>query len=228
MSPKKVKVTKHMMKEDKLVTTTFKLTEFVQKHSREFLIVGAGLAVVILIVLFVISSNKSRNQKAAELLGKARVELESGEFQAAIADLQTIRRSYSGTGAAQEALYLLGNSYYYGKDYDQALRCFQEFASKYSKADPLFLSGAYSGIGDCQVEKKEYAQAAESYLRAAGKINDDLVIPNLLLSAARSYSYAGQPNKAKELYERIITKYPNSKIVTQARLELAEISAQKG
>ena len=228
MSPKRVKVTKHMMKEDKLVTTTFKFMEYVQKHSREFLIAGAGVVVVIFIVLFVISSNKSHNQKAAELLGKARVELESGEFQTATTDLQTIWRSYKGTNAAQEALYLLGNAYYYGKDYDQALRYFQEFVSKYPKADPLLLSGAYSGIGDCHIQKKEYSQAAESYLQAAGKITDDFVIPNLLLSAAQSYSYANQLDKAKELYERIITKYPNSKVVTQARLELAEISAQKG
>jgi outer membrane protein assembly factor BamD (BamD/ComL family) len=228
MSPKKGKVTKHMMKEDKLVTTTFKFTEFVQKHSREFLIPGAGLVVVVLVVLFLVSSNKSRNQKAAELLGKARVELESGEFQAATTDLQNIWRSYTGTNAAQEALYLLGNSYYYGKDYDQALRYFQEFVSRYQKADPLLLSGAYSGIGDCHVQKKEYGQAAESYLQAASKIKDDLVIPGLLLSAAQAYSYANQPDKAQELYERIITKYPNSKVVAQARLELAEISSQKG
>jgi len=216
------------MKEDKLVTTTFKFTEYVQKHSKEFLFAGGGLVVVILIVLFLISSNKSRSQKAADLLGKARVELESGEFQAATADLQTILRSYNGTDAAQEALYLLGNSYYYGKEYDQALRYFQEFVSKYSKSDPFFLSGAYSGIGDCYVQKKEFALAAESYLRAADKIKDDLIIPNLLLSAAQSYSYANQPDKAKELYERIITKYPNSKVVPQARMELAELQAQKG
>ena len=226
MSPKKV--TKHMMKEDKLVTTTFKFTEYVQKHSREFLIAGAGVVVVILVVLFVIYSNKGRNQKAAELLGKARVELESGEFQVATTDLQTIWRSYKGTDAAQEALYLLGNAYYYGKDYDQALRYFQEFVSRYPKADPLLLSGAYSGIGDCHVQKKEYGQAAESYQQAASKIKDDLVIPSLLLSAAQAYSYANQQDKAKELYERIITKYSNSKVVTQARLELAEISAQRG
>ena len=225
MSPKKV--TKHMMKEDKLVTTTFKFTEYVQKRSKEFLIAGAGVVVVILVVLFVISSSKGRNQKAAELLGKARVELESGEFQAATADLQTIWRSYKGTRAALEALYLLGNAYYYGKDYDQALQYFQEFVNKYTKADPLLLSGAYSGIGDCHVQKKEYAQAAESYLQAADKIKDDLVIPNLLFSAAQSYSYANQPDKAKELYEKIITKYPNSKLVNQARQELAELSLQK-
>ncbi len=227
MSPKKVKVTKHMMKEDKLVTTTFKLTEFVQKHSREFLIAGAGVVVIVLVALFLISSNKSRNQKAAELLGKARVELESGEFQAATADLQAIWRSYKGTNAAQEALYLLGNSYYYAKDYDQALRYFKEFASRYPKADPLLLSGAYSGMGDCQVQKKEYVLAAESYLQAVSKIKNDLLIPGLLLSAAQAYSYAHQPDKAKELYEKLITQYPTSKLVNQARQELAELSLQK-
>lgn len=216
------------MKEDKLVTTTFKFTEFVQKHSKEFMIAGGGVVAVILIVLFVISSSRARSQKAAELLGKARVELESGEFQAATSDLQAIWRSYQGSQAAQEALYLLGNAYYYGKDYDQALKYFQEFLKKYPKVNPLLLSGAYSGIGDCYMEKKEYPQAAESYLKAADKTSDEFVVPNLLLSAAQAYAFANLPDKAKEVYERIITKYPNSKVVTQARLELAELLAKKG
>ena len=227
MSPKKVKLTKHQMKEDKLVTTTFQFTEYIQKHSRKFLIAGAGVVVVILIALFFISSNRARNQKALELLGQSRVELEAGEFQTATVGLQNILRSYGGTKAAQEALYLLGNSSYYGRDYDQALRYFQDFVKKYPEADPLLLSGAYSGIGDCHMQIKEYSQAAEYYLKAADKNPDDFVVPNLLLLSAQAYSYANQPDKAKEIYEKIIQKYPNSKAVFQARLELAELTAQK-
>ena len=216
------------MKEDKLVTTALKFSEYIQRHSKEFLIAGAGVVVVVLIVLFVISSNKSRNQKAAELLGKARVELESGEFQAATMGLQSILRSYAGTRAAQEALYLLGNSHYYSRDYDQALRHFQDYVSKYSKADPLLLSGAYSGIGDCYMQQEVYDRAAEFYLKAAEKNLDDFIIPIYLLSAARAYSYANQLDKAKETYERIILKYPNSKYVSPARIELAGLSVKKG
>lgn len=216
------------MKEDKLVTTALKFSEYIQKHSKEFLIAGGGVVVAVLIVLFVISSNRSRNQKAAELLGKARVELESGEFQTATTGLQNILRRYSGTKAAQEALYLMGNSHYYSQDYDQALRNFQDFVSKYSKADPLLISGAYSGIGDCHMQKEEYDRAAEFYLKAAKKNPDDFIIPLYLLSAARAYSYANQLDKAKETYERIILKYPQSEYVSTARMELAEISTNKG
>jgi outer membrane protein assembly factor BamD (BamD/ComL family) len=228
MSPKKVKITKHQMKEDKLVTTTFQFTEYIQKHSRKFLIAGAGVVVFILMVVFFISSNRVRHQKALELLGKARVELQAGEFQQATADLQTIWRNYGGTRTGQEALYLLGNALYYNKDYDQALRYFQDFAARYPKTDPLLLSGALSGIGDCHIQRKEYSQAAESYLKAAEKNPYDLGVPNLLLLSAQAYSYANQPDKSREIYERIIHKYPDSKTVFQARLELAELAAKKG
>ena len=227
MSPKKVKLTKHQMKEDKLVTTTFQFTQYIQIHSSKFLIAGAGVVVLILIVIFFISSNRVRNQKALELLGKARVELEAGEFQQATTDLQTIWRNYGGTKAGQEALYLLGNTFYYGRDYDQALRHFQNFVNKYPKTDLLLLSGAYSGIGDCHMQKREYSQAAEYYLKAADKNQDDFVVPNLLLLSAQAYSYANQPDRAKEIYEKIIQKYPDSKAVFQARLGLAELSAHK-
>jgi len=228
MSPKKVRITKHKMKEDKLVTTAFKFTEYIQKHTREFLIAGAGVVVVVLIVLFVISSNKRRSQKAAEFLGKARVELEAGEFQTATIGLQSIVRSYGGTRAAQEALHLLGNAYYYSRDYDQALRHFQDFVTKYPKSDPLLLSGAYSGIGDCYMQKEEYTQAAEFYLKAADKNPEGFIVSSYLLSAAQAYSFANQLDKAKEIYERIIQKYPNSKAEFRARLELAGISVQEG
>jgi TolA-binding protein len=224
MSPKKVKITKHQMKEDKLVTTALKLSEYVRRHAKEFLMVGAGVVMVVVIVLFIVSSNKSRDQKAAELLGKARVELEASEFQPASADLQGILRSYGGTKAAQEALYLMGNSSYYSRDYDQALKHFQDFVKKYPKAEPLLLAGAYSGIGDCYLQKGEYDKAAENYLKAVNKNLDEFVIPVYLLSAARAYVKANQPDKAKKLYERIIMEYPQSKEVFQARLELAGLS----
>ncbi len=225
MSPKKVKITKHQMKEDKLVTTALKFSEFVRKHAKEFLMVGAGVVVIAVVILFMVSSNKSRNQRAAELLGVARVELESGEFQPAITGLQGILRSYSGTKAAQEALYLLGNSYYYSHDYDQALKHFQDFIKRYSRIEPLLLAGAYSGVGDCYLQKGEYGMAAESYLKAVDTNPDKFAIPVYLLSAARSYVKANQPDKAKELYKRIMTEYPQSKEIFQARLELAGLSA---
>lgn len=228
MSPKKVKITKHQMKEDKLVTTALKLSDYVQRHAKEFLMAGAGVVVLVVIVLFIVSSNKSRHQKASELLGKARVELEAGEFQTATIDLQSILRSYSGTRAAQEASYLLGNSYYYGRDYDQALKHFQDFVKKYPKADPLLLAGAYSGIGDCYLQKAEYEKAAEHYLKAVNEDLEEFAIPIYLLSAARAYVKANQPDKAKKLYERIIMEYPQSKEVYVSRLELAGLSVDEG
>ena len=224
MSDKKVKITKHQMKEDKLVTIAFRFTEFIQKRSKEFLIAGAAVVVVVLIVLFLISSNRSRNQKAAELLGKARVELESGEFQNGLADLQDVLRRYGGTKAAAEARYLLANSYYYSRDYDQALRYFQDFIKKYSKADPMVLSGALAGVADCYMQKGVFEPAAEYYLKAAEKSSDEFSAPDYLLSAAQAYKQANQPDKAKELYERIIQKYPAAKNVSSVRMELAELS----
>ena len=224
MSPKKVKITKHQMKEDKLVTFAFKFTEFVQKHSKEFLIAGAGVVVVVIVVLFLISSNRSRNQKAAELLGKARVELEAGEFQNATLDLEAILRRFGGTKAAQEARYLLGNSYYYSRDYDQALLHFQDYIKKSKKADPLYLAGSYLGIGDCYMQKGLFEMAAESYLKAAEENKSGFATPTFLYYAAQAYRQAEKPDKAKELYERIMREYPAAEITTQARMDLAGLS----
>lgn len=222
MSPKR-RVTKHMMKEDKLVTAAFKLTEFVQKNLNRVLLFTGIVVVLILVVVFFLQVQTKRNQKAEILFSKARIELSSGNLLQAINDLNTISLSYGGTKIAPQALFLLGNAYFYSKNYDQALKSFENFSIRY-KDDPQLLASALAGMAQCYFEKKEYLLAGDYFIKATQVDLKSFLTPNFFLQAGYSYQNGGNLKKTKDAFQKIIEFFPESKEAYQAKIDLAEIT----
>ena len=75
MSPKRI--TKKEIKEDKLVTTAFQFSEWIQMHLNHVLMVAGGVILLAVVVFFIFSSKAKREQKAAELFGKATLEFQT-------------------------------------------------------------------------------------------------------------------------------------------------------
>jgi len=222
MSPKR-RVTKHMMKEDKLVTTFFKLVEFVQQNLNRILMI-AGIVVVLILVLVIFAQVQAKKeQKAKSLFSKARVELGSGNLLQAINDLNTVSMSYGGTKIAPQALFLLGNAYFYSKNYDQALKTFEDFSNRY-KDDPQLSTSALAGMAQCYLAKKDYVSAGDYFVKAAGLDAKGFLAPDLLLQAGLSYQKGGDLEKAKGIFQKIVNDFPANKEAYQAKMNLAEIS----
>lgn len=222
MSPKR-RVTKHMMKEDKLVTTAFKLTEFVQRNLNRILLFTGIVVVLILAVVFFLQIQAKKNQKAEILFSKARIELSTGRLSQAINDLNTINLSYGGTKIAPRSLFLLGNAYFYSKNYDQALKSFENFSIRY-KDDLQLLASALAGMAQCYFEKKEYLLAGDYFVKAAEVDLESFLVPNLFLQAGYSYQNGGNQKKAKEAFQKIIEIFPETEQAYQAKIKLAEIA----
>lgn len=208
------------MKEDKLVTTAFKLSEWIQKNLNQVLMVAGGVVLVAVVIFFIFSSMARRNQKAADLFGKATLEFQAGNAGQAITDLHTIMDKYGGTRSAGPATFYLATAYFYAKDYANAQAMFQRFTEKYK--DPLFLASAQAGIAECQMEKEEFQAAGDNFVKAITFKPDGLLTPQYLFSAGRAYLKANQKEKAKEVFERLIDQYPDSKEAYKAKEQLAE------
>jgi TolA-binding protein len=219
MSPGKI--TKKEMKEDKLVTTAFKLQEWVQEHLNQVLMVAGGVVLAVIVVYFIFSSRAGRNQRAAELFGKAAFEFQSGNGNQAITDLNTVMEKYSGTKTASQATFYLATAYFYAKDYTKAQTTFRRFIEKY-KEDPLLLASAQAGIAECQMENKEFQSAGDNFVKAVSFKPDNFMASQYLLSAGQAYLKANQKEKAKEVFRKLIDQYPDSKEVYQAKEQLAE------
>jgi outer membrane protein assembly factor BamD (BamD/ComL family) len=219
MSPGRI--TKKEMKEDKLVTTAFKLQEWVQQHLNQVLMVAGGVVLAAIMVYFFFSSKAGRNQKAAELFSQATFEFQSGNANQAITDLNTVMEKYSGTKTASQATFYLATAYFYAKDYAKAQATFRRFLDKY-KENPLLLASAQAGIAECQVENKEFQSAGDNFVKAVSIKPDNFMAPQYLLSAGQAYLKANQKDKAREVFKKLIGQYPDSKEVYQAKEQLAE------
>ena len=219
MSPGRI--TKKEMKEDKVVTTVFKLTEWIQKHLNQVLLVAGGVVLVALVVFFIFSSKAKRNQKAAELFGKATLEFQVGNANQAITDLHTVMEKYGGTKSASQAAFYLATTYFYSKDYAKAKAVFQRFIEKYLD-DPLLLASAQAGIAECDMESGQFQSAGDNFIKAISFKPKGLLVPQYLLSAGQAYLKANQKEKAKEVFKRLIDQYPDSKEAYKAKEQLAE------
>ena len=219
MSPRRI--TKKEMKEDKLVTTAFKLSEWFQKHLSQVLMVAGGVVLVAVVVFFVFSSRSRRNQKAADLFGRATMEFQAGNASQAITDLHTVIEKYGGTKSAGPAAFYLATAYFYAKDYATARTTFQRFMEEYSE-DPLSLASAQAGIAECDMQNGAFGAAGDNFIKAVSLKPDGMLAPQYLLSAGRAYVKAGQKEKAKQVFQRLLDQYPDSKEAPVAKEQLAE------
>lgn len=221
MSPRR-RITKHMMKEDKLVTTTFRVTEWVQKNYQKILMVAGAVVAVAIVVFVFFSLRAQRNEKAAQLFGKATLDFRMGKLNQAISTLETVVNKYGGTKAAPQAIFLLGNVYFQNRRFDQAISTFERFTRK-GKGDPLLMASSLFGIAQCHLEKKEFNKAGEFFDRAFESDSEGILAANALLSAGFSYGRAADFEKAKSSYRRVLELFPQSPEALKAKKKLAEI-----
>jgi outer membrane protein assembly factor BamD (BamD/ComL family) len=219
MSPHRI--TKKEMKQDKFVTYSLKVSEWIQKHLNEALMGAGGVILVAVILFFVLSSQAKKQQKAAELLGRASLELQAGNMGQAVGDLQTVLDKYGGTKSAGKAAFFLASAYFYAQDYLQAQTFFERYLEEY-KEDPLLSASARAGIADCHMQRGNFVLAGEAYANVVSLNPQGFFAPEYLLKAASAYLKADQKDKAREILNRLIQEYPDSREIHQAKLKLAE------
>ncbi len=220
MSPHRI--TKKEIKQDKFVTFSLKLSEWVQKHLNQVLMAAGGIIVAAALVVFLITSHAKKERMAAELFGQANLELQSGNIGAAVSDLQTLISKYGGSGSAGQATYYLASAYFFARDYAQSQSWFESYLDKYHD-DNLLTSSAHAGIADCYEQQGEYLQAGDSFLKAVSAFPSGFLAPQYLLQAAYAFHKAGEKNRASEALGRIVSEYPDSKEAQRAKLKLAEM-----
>lgn len=221
MTPPK-RFTKKEIKEDRLVTTAFKTSEYIQKNPTPFIIGGVVVAVVVAgILLFMWSSNRKETE-AAGLYARARMELEAGQQDAGVADLETLASEYTGTLPAGNGALTLANHYYQVKDYDKAMTYFQMVVSDYPE-DAMRLSNAASGLAACYEIKGDRLQAAQYFLMAAKAYPTRLWAPAQMKQAVYDYLQAGDTTSAVSVIAELDSLYETSSESMAAQRLLAEI-----
>jgi TolA-binding protein len=220
LAPKK-KLSKREMKEDKLVTTWFKVNDWLAQHTRE-LIIGVGAVVVLAGGFLFFNWMVARDeQNAAEKFAQARAEYNKQNYTGAIPVLEKLVSEYDGTPSAGLAMIYLANAYLQTKDYVNAEKYYQRYLDD-GAGDPILAVSAAFGVAATYEERNESAKAAKLYEDAANEYADSYRAPELLIRAARCYKQAGQAEGAHRALQTLIDKYPKSNLVEEAKLLMAE------
>jgi len=131
-----------------------------------------------------------------------------------------IINNYKWTQAANLSCYYVGNIYLRQHKFDDAIRYFKKFSSD----DKVVSVMALGQIGDAYSELNQYNDAEDYYKKAAYKVDDDLTSPMYLQKAAQLAQYNKKFVEAKQLYEELKQKYPNTQQGRDADKYIAEIT----
>jgi len=126
---------------------------------------------------------------------------------------------YGITDAAKLANYYAGAAYLKQGKYEVARLYLEDF----SASDLLVQARAYSLIGDTYMEEKNYQEAAKYYDKAADYKPNKYFTPVYLMKAGLAYEKSNQVEKAKETYDKVITKYWESPEYQNARKYKAKL-----
>jgi TolA-binding protein len=220
LKPKK-KLTRREIKEDKLVTTWFKATEYLEQHVREALYILAGVVVVIVGIVLYNRSKVEAEESASVEFARAKTEYTNRNYAAAIDILKNVITNYSGTKSATVAIIYLANAYMQNKDYENAGKYYRQYLDDEGD-DPILSVAAAAGVAATFDERGNYAEAAKLYEKAANDFEDSYRAPQLLMSAARCYKLTGQPEGVRRVGQNLLDKYPKSGLADEVKLLMAE------
>lgn len=214
MLTKKKKLSKREIKEDKLVTTYYKVYNYFVENKNRVGMYAGGLLVVIAAIYFYINNKAENNEQAGIQLSRVMGLYDAGAYLEAIEGrqgtnifgLKKIAAEYGSTENGEIAKIFLANSYQMLGNVEEALKYYED----YDGSNKIFKATALSGEAGFYAHKKDYEKAADLYLSASRVAKENVLNPEYMLKAAVNYIDAGKKDYAKDLLETIRKDYQTS------------------
>jgi tetratricopeptide (TPR) repeat protein len=212
------------MKEDALVTGAFQAGDWLQRNLR---VVAIALGVVVLGALATLWISKAQAKAEGEanrILAEASANYWQGGYTRTIQLTDQVLEGYKTTHAANDARRMKADALFWTGSFDSAATLYREYLSK-EKADSPLTQAVQQSLAFTLESKKEFPAAAKEYEQLATTAPDRASAADFLMSAARSYRNANQPDKAKALYEKVANEYKDTTFGRDAEVELGELLA---
>lgn len=147
------------------------------------------------------------------------------EIQQAIASFRKVVTEYPGSAAAPHAAYMLGNALSDLRDWDGAVRAYQDFLSRYGDhrllAPLVYQRLAYAYLSQGKTEEAE--KTFSTLLTMEGALNKDQALYEL----AKIDETLKRPEGALARYQEIMKDYPQSPFAAEASVRVKTLDARK-
>jgi len=160
---------------------------------------------VIAVVLFFVYQNRLEDRAQEALVEPVRL-FEQEQFQQALPGLEAVTSQFGRTDAGNMARFYAAIAAYETGDMDKALTFFRSV----KKTRDFIGASALAGEAGIVAERGDSRSAAELFLRAASLFPNELFAPANLLTAARLFLDAEQPQAARAALERITSDFESS------------------
>jgi len=227
MLKKKKKITKHAIKEDKLITTFNNTLSFVDEYKSKLMLYGGITLVAAILIIFFVNRNIQQNQKAGLELSRMVTIYDNGSYLEAIdgklgtnlLGFKKIVEEYGSTENGETAKIYLANSYSFLGKYEDAYKIYKDYSGSIS----MYKAASLAGQADYFAAKKDYEKAADFYNDASLVSELNALNSEYLLKAGINYLQTGNKEKAKELFNLVKVNYKTSGFANQVDKYLAQV-----
>lgn len=129
---------------------------------------------------------------------------------------------YTGTKAANSALYYAGVSYLQLGDYDNAI----EYLSNFSPNNTVLAYTKFGAMGDAYSQKQDFANALTYYKKATSVGDNEVLASYYLKKIGLLHEKQGQFAEAKTAFEKIKLEFPTSQEGTDIDKYIARVAAK--
>ena len=147
------------------------------------------------------------------------------ESRKAIESFKKVLAEYPRSPAAPQAAYLLGNALSDLKDWDGAVKAYQEFLARYGDHGPfvplVYLRLAYVQLSQGKTEDAQKTLSA--LLKIEGALNKDQALYEL----AKIDEIMNRPEAALPRYQEIVKVHPHSPFAEEAAIRIKTLDARK-
>jgi tetratricopeptide (TPR) repeat protein len=207
---------KKNLKEDQLVTTTFRLTEWAQTHFNQVIIGVVALVAVVAVLVFVANSRESGAKQAEREMGAALGMMTDGQWATAKASFQQISERFGGAQGAA-ARFFKAECELKSSDYKAAVDDYDAYLARV-KDYPMFEASALTGKAAAYEGLENYLEAANSMAAAVDKIDaKDPRHFDAAYSAGEFYERAGHGPDALK-YFNIVAKDGTGDLKERAKI----------
>jgi tetratricopeptide (TPR) repeat protein len=206
---------------------------YLASHKKKFYI-GAGVLAAICLLSTAYYFYSQHQEKQAEKLYLKAYDLQysrtaprggdKDSLAAVFAAYEEVLQAYPRSLASAHASYMLGNLYYRVGDYDKARSSFEAFLDKAPRKHVL-TPFAYTGIGYCYEEKKEYAKALEAFEKAVGKDTGGVLAGVTYGNMARVYEEMNNAPKALEFYKQALENTTDPAMAAFIKRKIAQLGS---
>jgi TolA-binding protein len=177
-------------------------------------VMGVAAAAVLVGSVFVIRRNDLHDANVARI-AQAQSLLSAGDSAGAAKILDEARTSGTRGPIAVQADYFRGVAALNAKQFDDAIRFFNEAVLKAtgSPLKPL----ALTDLAFAYEQKHEYDAAARTYGEFMAEFNDHFLAPRNQLALGRTLTEAGKPDEARKALSQLVDLYPSTEWAENAR-----------